>query len=60
MENHLNSTVKIIKHILTHKSLVNYGYQLIILRILYATVYPFIITFRIVKFLFVKEGRKGN
>ena len=47
---------EVLKHVFTHKSLVNYGYQLIIVRILYSIIFPFICLFKVIKNIYKYEG----
>jgi hypothetical protein len=56
-EEKYNFFFDIIKHIFTHKSLVNFGYKLIIIRLIYAIIYPFIFCFKILKYLFTFEKK---
>ncbi|PNN29628.1 hypothetical protein AL503_002275 [Staphylococcus haemolyticus] len=56
--------IDIIKHIFTHKSLVNYGYFLMFIRVLYAIIYPFIASYKLMKYLFTYKkpvkDKKGD
>jgi hypothetical protein len=46
---------EVIKHVFTHKSLVNFGYKLIIIRLIYAIIYPFILCYKVFKYLFTYQ-----
>lgn len=52
--------IDIIKHIFTHKSLVNYGYFLMFIRVLYAIIYPFIVIYKLMKYLFTYKKTENN
>lgn len=52
------SFLDIIKHIFTHKSLVNFGYQLIFIRLFYAIIFPFVLLYKILKYLFTYDKSK--
>ncbi|PTJ36480.1 hypothetical protein BU024_10485 [Staphylococcus simulans] len=49
---------QVVKHIFTHKSLKAYGYKLMIIRLLYAIVFPFVLIFKMVKYLFTYDKNR--
>lgn len=49
---------EVLKHIFTHKSLLNFGYKLAFFRLLYSIIYPFIFIYRVIRYLFTQDNRK--
>lgn len=50
---------QVIIHIFTHKSLKAYGYKLVLIRLLYAIIFPFVLIFKVAKyFLTYDKNRK--
>lgn len=54
------SLIEVLKHIFSHKSLKVFGYKLMLIRLLYAMVYPFVIIWKVFKFLFKPQKEKVN
>lgn len=49
---------QVLKHIFTHKSLKVYGYKLVLIRLIYAIIFPIVLIFKVAKYFLTYDKNK--